>query len=267
MTAAFHLSKPSPVITEKAQQIVSLAGACTPQAKARAIFLFVRDGIKFGFTRRFDNASPDETLRLGVGHCNPQGALFASLLQAQGIPARQRFVSLSNGVLRGVLSVPPPRLLHSYVELQLPMDKNTNGQQPQPVASLATNHEEDGGSEKWVRVDGYIADAVLFHAAKAKLKREDREEGYGVHSAGLIDWDGESDCFCQMADERRQVDEDLGAFDVPESLYNSPRNFQRLPWFIRLAFGFFAASSNSWLDAVRAEYVHTTETEGKQDVP
>ncbi|CAM9407686.1 unnamed protein product, partial [Sphacelaria rigidula] len=214
-----------PVITEKAQQIVSLAGACTPQAKARAIFLFVRDGIKFGFTRRFDNASPDETLRLGVGHCNPQGALFASLLQAQGIPARQRFVSLSNGVLRGVLSVPPPRLLHSY---------------------------EDGGSEKWVRVDGYIADAVLFHAAKAKLKREDREEGYGVHSAGLIDWDGESDCFCQMADERRQVDEDLGAFDVPESLYNSPRNFQRLPWFIRLAFGFFAASSNSWLDAVRA---------------
>lgn len=266
MRAAFSVSKPSPAITEKAQQIVSRAGACTPQAKARAIYLFVRDEIKFGFTRRFDNASPDETLELGVGHCNPQGALFASLLQAQGIPARLRFVDLSNGVLRGVLPVPPPRLLHSYVELQLPTDKNANDQLPQPVSGSAIDHEDDV-SEKWIRVDGYIADTVLFNAATAKLKREDQQEGYGVHVAGSIDWDGESDCFSQMADETRQVDEDLGAFDEPETLYNSPRNFQRLPWFIRLAFGFFAARSNSSLDAVRAEYAQASEAEGKQAVP
>lgn len=246
MGTAFRLSEPAPIIIKRASEVVSLAGAQTPKDKAIALFLFVRDSIKFGFTRRFDEASPEETLTFGVGHCNPQGALFASLLQAQGIEARQRFVNLSPGVLRGVLSPPPPRLLHSYVELRYPLEPREGG----------TDESTDpDGSQGWIRVDGYIADVTLFDAARVKLLREGRSEGYGVHVDGSVAWDGTSDCFCQMADEKTQVSQDLGAFDSPGDLYSSPKNFQRLPWPVRIFFGLFAMGANSSLNSVRAEVV------------
>ncbi|CAN0432946.1 unnamed protein product, partial [Ectocarpus sp. 8 AP-2014] len=221
-----------PAVAKRANQVVSLAGATTPSAKAIALFVFVRDSIKFGFTSRFDAASPEETLEAGMGHCNPQGALFASLLQAQGIPARQRFVNLSNGVLRGVLSPPPTRLLHSYVEVQL------DGQD----------------SLGWIRVDGYIADPALFHAARARLVKENMTEGYGVHVNGANEWDGASDSFCQMAEETTQVTETFEAFDEPGLFYSSPENFQRLPWPVRLVFGWIMKGPNSSIDTIRAEF-------------
>lgn len=239
----FRISAPAPAVVQRANEVVSLAGAKTPKAKAIALFLFMRDSIKFGFTSRFDTATPEETLKSGMGHCNPQGALFASLLQAEGIPARQRFVNLSNGVLRGVLSPPPARLVHSYVELQLP------GQDGGDVGG------EGGESQDWIRVDGYIADPELFHAARARLTKEDRTEGFGVHVKGVNEWDGASDAFCQMADEKSQVTEDLGAFDEPRLLYESPKNFQSLPWPVRMAFGLIVRGPNSSLDAIRAEFV------------
>ncbi|CAM9291922.1 unnamed protein product, partial [Hapterophycus canaliculatus] len=240
----FRISAPSPAIVERANEVVSLAGARTPRAKAIALFLFVRDHVKFGFTRRFDTATPEETLKIGMGHCNPQGALFASLLQAEGIPARQRFVNLSNGVLRGVLSPPPARLMHSYVELQLP------GQDKSGVVG-----GQGGETQDWIRVDGYIADPELFHAAQARLAKEGRTEGFGVHVNGVNEWDGASDAFCQMADEKSQVTEDLGAFDEPRLLYESAKNFQSLPWPVRMAFGLIVRGLNSSLDVVRAEFV------------
>lgn len=243
----FRISAPSPAVVQRANEVVSLAGAKTPKAKAIALFLFVRDSIKFGFTSRFDTATPEETLKAGMGHCNPQGALFASLLQAEGIPARQRFVNLSNGVLRGVLSPPPARLVHSYVEVQLPEgDGGDVG-------------EEADENQDWIRVDGYIADPELFHAARARLRKEGRKEGFGVHVNGANEWDGVSDAFCQMADEKSQVAEYLGAFDEPRLLYESPKNFQSLPWPVRMAFGLIVRGPNSSLDAVRAEFVPPEE--------
>ncbi|CAN0382335.1 unnamed protein product [Ectocarpus fasciculatus] len=248
MANGFRISAPAPAVVKQANQVVSLAGATTPRAKAVALFVFVRDSIKFGFTGRFDAASPEETLKAGMGHCNPQGALFASLLQAQGIPARQRFVNLSNGVLRGVLSPPPARLLHSYVEVQL----DGQGGDAGPPDSSGLGQDSCRG---WVRVDGYIADPVLFHAARARLEKEKMTEGYGVHVNGTNEWDGTSDSFCQMADETTQVTETFEAFDEPELLYSSPTNFQRLPWPVRLVFGLIVKGPNSSLDTIRAEFV------------
>lgn len=232
MRGNFKIGKPSPAVVRRANQIVSEAGAKTSRAKAIALFTFVRDSIKFGFTSKFDYASPEETLELQTGHCNPQGALFASLLQAEGIPARQRFVNLSNGVLRGVITSASPRLVHSFVEVQIP--------------------DEDG---RWIRVDGYIVDPLLFRAGRSRLIKEGRKEGYGMHVDGSNEWDGRSDCFSQMADESSQVSEDLGVFDEPRLFYDSQRNFQRLPWFIKPIFGLIAASSNSATEAVRREGV------------
>lgn len=252
MMGTYRLSEPATAVVQKANQIVSLAGARTPKAKAVALFLFVRDSIKFGFTRHFDRATPEQTLKSGVGHCNPQGALLASLLQAEGIPARQRFVNLSNGVLRGVLSVPPPRLLHSYVEIQLPTGESID--LPQSERKGVT-----GACERWIRVDAYIADPALFRAAKARLIREGRKEGHGIHVEGSNEWNGSSDSFCQMADEKSQVTEDLGTFDEPELFYKSPQYFQRLPWPVRLVFGLIAAGANSYLTGVRAEDITAHE--------
>lgn len=248
----FRLSAPAPAVVQRANDIVLLAGAKTPRAKAVALFVFVRDSIKFGFTSRFDSASPEETLKVGMGHCNPQGALFASLLQAEGIPARQRFMNLSNGVLRGVLSPPPARLLHSYVELQVPGE---DGGSSQPAGGECGLDGDE--SQGWIRVDAYIADPALFHAARARLEKENRTEGYGVHVRGVNEWDGVGDRFCQMV-EKSQVLETLDAYDEPGLLYDSPENFQRLPWVIRVLFGLIVKGPNSSLDAVRAEFEPST---------
>lgn len=251
----FRISAPAPAVVQRADEVVSLAGAKTPRAKAVALFVFVRDSIKFGFTGRFDTASPEETLEAGVGHCNPQAALFASLLRAQGIPARQRFVNLSNGVLRGVLSPPPARLMHSYVELQLPGEGGGGGGSQSAGDGSGLDGDE---SEGWIRVDSYIADPVLFHAARARLEKENRTEGYGIHVRGVNEWDGVGDSFCQMADEKSQVSETLGAYDEPGLLYDSPDNFQRLPWFVRAVFGLIVKGPNSSLNVVRAEFEPST---------
>lgn len=247
----FRISAPAPAVVQRANDVVALAGARTPRAKAVALYVFVRNSIKFGFTGRFDRASPEETLEAGIGHCNPQGALLASLLQAQGIPARQRFVNLSNGVLRGVLSPPPPRLLHSYVELQLPVENIDGGGSRAASGGSVQDGEESQG---WTRVDSFIADPALFHAARARLKKENRTEGYGVHVRGVNEWDGVGDSFCQMVDESSQVSEKLGAYDEPGLMYDSPENFQRLPWVIRTLFGLIVRGPNSCIEAIRAEF-------------
>eukprot|EP00903_Cladosiphon_okamuranus_P014298 g13280.t1 len=249
----FRISAPAPEVVQRANDVVALAGAKTPRAKAVALYVFVRDSIKFGFTGRFDMASPEETLQAGIGHCNPQGALLASLLQAQGIPARQRFVNLSNGVLRGVLSPAPPRLLHSYVELRLPAESGDGGGGGSQPAGGGSRPDR-GESQGWTRVDSFIADPALFHAARARLKKENKTEGYGVHVGGVNEWDGVGDSFCQMVDEPSQVSERLGAYDEPGRLYNSPKNFQRLPWVIRTLFGLIARRTNACIDAIRAEF-------------
>lgn len=244
----FRISAPAPAVVQRANDVVALAGAKTPRAKAVALYVFVRDSIKFGFTGRFDAATPEETLKAGMGHCNPQGALFASMLQAEGIPARQRFVNLSNGVLRGVLSPSPPRLLHAYVELQLPGE---DGAGSQPAGGGSAVDEDE--SQDWIRVDSFIADPALFHAARARLEKENRTEGYGVHVRGVNEWDGVGDSFCQMVD-KSQVSETLGAYDEPGLMYDSPENFQRLPWVIRALFGLIVRGPNSSIDAIRAEF-------------
>ncbi|GMH33101.1 hypothetical protein BSKO_00935 [Bryopsis sp. KO-2023] len=225
----FRISRPSQTVIDTARDIVSQAAAKTDIEKASAVYSFVQKHLKFGFTARFDEATPDETLLLGVGHCNPQGALFASLCSAAGLPARQRFVELTNGVLRGVLSPLPPRLLHSYVEVDL-----------------------QGDAPRTLRVDGYIVDPELFESALEKLKNEGLDEGYGMHAKGRSKLNPtDTDCFCQMADESSQVSRDFGAYDVPIELYRSPENFQRLPFFIRLFFGAFAKSANRRIDTIR----------------
>lgn len=226
----YKLSKPSPKVQLTAAAILKEANLTESSSEARkavAIFNYVRDTIQFGFTGRFDYATPDETLASKRGHCNPQGALFASLCQAVGLSARQHFVTIDNHVLEGVLDgFMPPKLLHSYVEVDI-----------------------DGITRS---VDGYIAQKDLFEAARKRLEKEGKRYGYGVAVDGSIQFDGYSDCFVQMTAPPL---EDFGAFDSPSLMYNSPKNFQNIPIFARVFFGLGTILFNRRIDETITMYL------------
>ncbi|MFN2098518.1 transglutaminase-like domain-containing protein [Altererythrobacter sp. MF3-039] len=142
------------------------------KALAIAIHDFVRDEIAFGFTPYFDAASPATTLKLKVGHCNPQARLVVALFREAGFEARFQPVTISDEVLRGAVSA-VPRLSHVFAEVRV-----------------------DG---KWVRLDSYIADPALRTAAVERLECEQRVLGYGCHVSATGKWDGKSDSFSQVA--------------------------------------------------------------------
>ena len=87
-------------IESTARELTETAGS--EREAAVRLHDFVRDRIRFGLTHRFDDATPEQTLAAGVGHCNPQGRLLVSLLRAVDIPARLHFVWIRMEVLRGL---------------------------------------------------------------------------------------------------------------------------------------------------------------------
>ena len=134
---------------------------------------YVRDQIKFGFTPYFDAASPDITLALGVGHCNPQAWLLVELFRVAGFEARFRPATIDNKILKGVAST-PPRLSHVFTEVKT--------------------------QDTWLRIDSYIADSALRDAAVKKLQETKMTCGYGCHKSATGDWDGMHDAYSQIAD-------------------------------------------------------------------
>lgn len=181
-----------PYLNEIAHRVVE--NARTDVERAVKIHDYVRDNLRYGFTNKFDEASPMETLSAGVGHCNPQTTLFVSMLRAVGIEARYHFVTLSGEILRGVLPNPPSEISHGFAEVRL------NG--------------------KWLKVDSYIVDPDHAAGALARLEREGRDVGYGIHSKGRVTWDGRSDSFSQFADSKMMI-EDQGTWEEAEDFFAS----------------------------------------------
>lgn len=150
------------------------AGAANDRELAIALHDYVRDEIEFGFTPYFDAATPEQTLRLGCGHCNPQAALMVALFREAGFNARFQPATIDGDVLRGLVSA-PQRLSHIFTEVEL-----------------------DG---RWLRLDSYIADPALRRIAVDRLHRDGRALGYGCHATATGEWDGKSDAFSQVASE------------------------------------------------------------------
>jgi transglutaminase-like putative cysteine protease len=67
-------------------------GLASDHDKAIALHNYVRDRVKFGFTRYFDTAKPDYTLACGIGHCNPKSWLMDSLSRGRTRAARHQFI-------------------------------------------------------------------------------------------------------------------------------------------------------------------------------
>ena len=173
-------------------------GARSERERALRIYRFVRDEIQFGWTGAFYDMSASDVLSVEKGFSLTKGALFVALLRSAGIPARQRFVDLRSDLLYGLVQTGGAYIDHSYSEVLL-----------------------DG---KWLRVDSYTVDSHLYDSARARLEREGRELGYGIHRQGVNDWDGTSDSFAQFVDDgsvERLSNRDFGVFADVHAFYSS----------------------------------------------
>jgi hypothetical protein len=136
--------------------------------KIEAIFHFVRDEIKFGFTPKWDIVKASEVLEYGVGYCNTKATLFLALAKASNIPVRIHCGLVNREILSGLL---PARLLsslpqagpHSWIELEI--------------------------EGKWESIDSYINDKQLYNRALALLQDSGRINGYSISLA-----EGQSSC-------------------------------------------------------------------------
>ncbi|MGP9810319.1 transglutaminase-like domain-containing protein [Rhodopseudomonas sp. NSM] len=75
------------------------AGAATPDDKLRALYLAVRDGVRYDPYVDFRSAEVfrgSSVLRAQRGYCVGKAAAFAALCRASGIPARVRFADVRN---------------------------------------------------------------------------------------------------------------------------------------------------------------------------
>lgn len=203
-----------------------------PRALAVATHDFVRDKIAFGWTGEFSAMRASEVLAAGRGYCNTKATLLIALLRANGIPARQHFVSLKDDILYGFLERPAGYVDHSWTEVLL----------------------ADG---RWIATDSYIVDPALFRKAQARLEREGRRLGYGVHVAGSMQWDGRSDSFAQAYNDGsvpELIRADFGVHRDTQAFYASGLGTDDLSWFTRMMFrAFLADGINGKVAATRAD--------------
>jgi hypothetical protein len=227
---------PTRLIESTAPEIVRLAQELTSRATSErgaavAIHNFVRDEIRFGFAPAFYDMTAREVLHARVGYCITKATLFSALLRAAGFATRQRFVALDADVLHGFLR-PGASVDHAWTEVLI--------------------------GDHWVASDSYVVDRPLAQAALAlaKIHRDGRQLGYGVHIDGQSEWTAEHDAFIQCCNSGRVprlVRADHGYFADAEDFYaRCGAALNRKSLFFGLAFGLSRSRINARIAVVRA---------------
>lgn len=179
---------------------------CLPEGdKAISLHDYVRDHVKFGFNKYFDDAPPEYTLKCRMGHCNPKSRLMTSLFRAIGLESFQHFVVIPKAILKDAIApagyiIIPTEISHSYVEVKV-----------------------DGN---WCAIDSFVIDTPYLKAAQAKLKREGHIIGYGVRADSTNIWDGRSNAFSQF--QKGVMVEDHGRIDNLDAYFRSSKYRQRV---------------------------------------
>jgi transglutaminase-like putative cysteine protease len=192
---------------QTAGSIVERLTADTASEREKAIRLhdYVRDSIKFGFTKCFDAVSPGYILGCGIGHCNQKSALMVALFRASGLESHQHFVAIRKDILKGGVSghqywMIPAEVSHSYVEVKV-----------------------DG---IWSEIDSYIVDTPLLKGAQSRLTKENQKFGYGTYLGATNEWDGHSHAFSQY--HRDLLVEDHGRVEDLEAYFRSKKYRARI---------------------------------------
>ncbi len=123
LESTFFFDWETPSLRHKIEELT--AGLSTPHERAKALFYFVRDAIRYNPYTPKD--SPEEfraskTLARGEGYCVQKAVLLVAMARGAGIPARLGFAIIRNHLM-------PPKLLevmgtdifpwHGYAELHL----------------------------------------------------------------------------------------------------------------------------------------------------
>ena len=216
----------------KIQSIVNKLTINTNSNKEKAIQIhnYVRDSIKFGFSKNFYKESSVDVLKSGVGFCNTKSTLFITLLRAVNIPARQVFVNINAKILSGIISPGTKYVDHSYTEVYL--------------------------NNRWIKTDSYVVDSKLFISSMKLLKTENNLIGYGVHSHGSYKWDGETDSFSQFINDGsypKLTTKIFGAFEDTVSFYQfETKALNRQNIFENLIYRFFISGINRKIEDLRS---------------
>jgi hypothetical protein len=223
----------SEIVQTTLKEILSnTPSSSSDREKAVLIYNFVRDEIKFGFDKKFYEYTASEVLKSRISFCNPKGTLFCTLLRAANIPARQHFVGINMKILDGAGDITRFAAYgdHCYSEVWL--------------------------DEKWVKLDGYVVDSVMYRNSRKLLNDsvDKKTIGWGIHTDGDIEWDGKNDVFVMCVQNQKFpeiINHDFGVYDDIEAFYESGKGLGKRTYASSLLFRLVVGDLNNKVNAVR----------------
>jgi len=165
--------------------------------RAKAIYNYVRDEIKFGYNVS-DDIQATEVLKDGYGQCNTKATLLMALLRATGIPNRIHGFTIDKALQKGAINgiwykISPKNILHSWVEIYI--------------------------NENWYFMEGVILDKEYL--SKLQERNKDCKTtfcGYGAYTDNLenppIEWHLNNTYI-----QDKGINQDFGLFDSPDAFY------------------------------------------------
>jgi hypothetical protein len=182
-----------------------------PGDRARAVYEYVRDEIRFGYNRE-ELIPATQVLSEGFGQCNTKGTLLMALLRRCGVPCRFHAFTVDKHLQAGLMPASllrrlPDSIIHSWVEARF-------------------------GNE-WRNLEGFIIDTALLARIQSRFPSwQGSFCGYGLACDDLqhpaIAWTGD-DTYIQ----HRAINGDLGVYDSPDAFYiGHPSNVSGLKGFL-----------------------------------
>ena len=196
--------------------------------KIESLFYFVRDEIKFGFPKKWDEVKASETLQYRVGYCNTKATLFQALCRAADIPARIHTGLIDIDIMRGV-----------FPSFTFPFLPSSGGH-----SWMEVNIENE-----WKSIDSYINDKPFYEGALKRLHEISKITAFSISQAK-----GESSCEFNFGEKgfvhMGAVLEDHGTWD-DYSEYISSEKYSSMNRIQLMAYPLIAAISNRNIERLR----------------
>jgi transglutaminase-like putative cysteine protease len=107
LTSTTYVDSAHPDVSNWAERVCGDAGAASDRARAVALFLAVRDGLRYdpyAISREPSSYKASHIVHQQAGYCIPKAVLLTATCRAMGIPARLGFADVRNHLQSGKLS-------------------------------------------------------------------------------------------------------------------------------------------------------------------